>query len=798
METAPLVSIVVPAFNDADLIASALDSCLRQTLSEIEIIVVDDASEDDTAEVAERYAQSDSRIVVIRQEENRSAFQARRAGILAARAEYILFLDGDDELADDAAERALAKATATGVDLVQFGVDVVGRDGRTGGKFEAGLQPRNGPLSGSDVLRQLFPVGKPAQGTLWRYLFRTKLLVEAYELVPEGLVLPRANDLPIAFLAAAIATSYDSIPDRLYRYNFGLGRSGQKVRDLEWVKFYSSAIQSIDSIEPAVRELSSKGDDSDLILSAYASARMSIIGYTTYYLAEHTGEDLKRAAFEHLYTCASPYEIVQATASFRPEAVLTLARYADLIALDRRPVTRILLTTNIVDGGHASSALLSQARWLLSAGFQVTIAARRRVVDKWIVPGGADFAEITGRSLADQLAERVLLCRTQGVDLVIDRQWSQSKHAPAFALAARVAGVPSIGWTDGFALRSLLLGRNDLEHQREYVHALEHLIVPSRLDVAYWKLRGMPRVSYLPVPPSPLLRELEATGRAKTPPTGRALELMWCGRLERPKNRVPGVLAIASELERRGVDFRIRVLDPDGGAVSAEKLKVFTRGSAVGARIGVTGSVAGESLIAAIDSCDVFLCTDIADGYPGPMIAAQARGLPVVMYRSPWLALAEGNGGVVSAAHDDVTGIAARIAEVAADPVLYATLSSGSREIAKRELSYDFTVLYRQMATSSLPGEFSPAPTVDDARELIDLSILFTEHLSASRRRTAQKGGTVRKAHGPGSAVSAKNQGPPPAARFVTGVTPAARAVLRVAPWLRGPARRVKHFLLRR
>lgn len=164
METAPLVSIVVPAFNDADLIASALDSCLRQTLSEIEIIVVDDASEDDTAEVAERYAQSDSRIVVIRQEENRSAFQARRAGILAARAEYILFLDGDDELADDAAERALAKATATGVDLVQFGVDVVGRDGRTGGKFEAGLQPRNGPAVGIGRASSAFPGGETRAG----------------------------------------------------------------------------------------------------------------------------------------------------------------------------------------------------------------------------------------------------------------------------------------------------------------------------------------------------------------------------------------------------------------------------------------------------------------------------------------------------------------------------------------------------------------------------------------------------------------------------------------------------------
>ncbi|WP_022872426.1 glycosyltransferase family 2 protein [Nesterenkonia alba] len=100
----PRVSIVIPVFNDEEFVGRALDSCINQTLEDIEIICVDDASTDSTVSVIESYQRHDSRIHLIRQQTNLSAFQARRAGIMAAQSPYVLFLDGDDELATTAAE----------------------------------------------------------------------------------------------------------------------------------------------------------------------------------------------------------------------------------------------------------------------------------------------------------------------------------------------------------------------------------------------------------------------------------------------------------------------------------------------------------------------------------------------------------------------------------------------------------------------------------------------------------------------------------------------------------------------
>jgi len=93
----PLVSVVVPAFNAAAYLGAALESLRAQTVRELEIIVVDDGSSDDTAAIARRHASEDPRVRVISLEKpsGRPA-SARNAGIRAARGSYIALLDADD------------------------------------------------------------------------------------------------------------------------------------------------------------------------------------------------------------------------------------------------------------------------------------------------------------------------------------------------------------------------------------------------------------------------------------------------------------------------------------------------------------------------------------------------------------------------------------------------------------------------------------------------------------------------------------------------------------------------------
>ena len=91
----PNVSIIIPIYNVEQYLARCLDTIVDQTLKEIEIILVDDGSQDNSGAIAEEYAKKDSRIIVIRKE-NGGLSSARNAGLEVATGEYIGFVDADD------------------------------------------------------------------------------------------------------------------------------------------------------------------------------------------------------------------------------------------------------------------------------------------------------------------------------------------------------------------------------------------------------------------------------------------------------------------------------------------------------------------------------------------------------------------------------------------------------------------------------------------------------------------------------------------------------------------------------
>ncbi|MEM6486654.1 MAG: glycosyltransferase family 2 protein [Pseudomonadota bacterium] len=103
----PAISVVIPAYNRESLLPRALESVLQQTLTDFEIIVVDDASTDGTHAVASRYA-DDSRVRVVRQPQNGGAAAARNRGIVEARGRYVAFQDSDDRWFPEKLERQVA------------------------------------------------------------------------------------------------------------------------------------------------------------------------------------------------------------------------------------------------------------------------------------------------------------------------------------------------------------------------------------------------------------------------------------------------------------------------------------------------------------------------------------------------------------------------------------------------------------------------------------------------------------------------------------------------------------------
>ena len=102
------VTVLVAAYNAQKYLEECLDSLTGQTLKDIQIVCIDDASTDSTLDILKRYAVSDSRFVILERNENGGQAVARNMGIGVADGDYITMLDADDILSADALEKAVS------------------------------------------------------------------------------------------------------------------------------------------------------------------------------------------------------------------------------------------------------------------------------------------------------------------------------------------------------------------------------------------------------------------------------------------------------------------------------------------------------------------------------------------------------------------------------------------------------------------------------------------------------------------------------------------------------------------
>ena len=114
----PSVSVVIPVYNTEALLPRCLDSLLRQTYPNLEVIVVDDHSPGNASEIVRQYQKADQRVKLVRHDTNRGLFHARLSGADQATGDYIAFLDSDDYLAVDAYRLLVNKALSANADIV--------------------------------------------------------------------------------------------------------------------------------------------------------------------------------------------------------------------------------------------------------------------------------------------------------------------------------------------------------------------------------------------------------------------------------------------------------------------------------------------------------------------------------------------------------------------------------------------------------------------------------------------------------------------------------------------------------
>lgn len=221
------VSIIVPVYNGEAFLRECLDSVRQQTMTDFEVICIDDGSADPSAEILREYAEKDPRFKAICRE-NRGVSATRNEGLALAQGDYILTLDCDDLYPSRHVLEAMVEAAeAQNADIVGGSLGEFFPDGRKilefSGKKSGYTFTRNGWLDFSDFA---FEYGCP------RFLFRRSLLKQYKLCYPPY----RAYEDPVFLVKVmAVTKKFYAIPDLVYLYRQRekqIAYTADKIRDI--------------------------------------------------------------------------------------------------------------------------------------------------------------------------------------------------------------------------------------------------------------------------------------------------------------------------------------------------------------------------------------------------------------------------------------------------------------------------------------------------------------------------------------------------------------------------------------
>lgn len=212
----PLISIILPTYNVANYIGRCLNSCLNQSFSNFEIIIVDDCGLDNSIEIASKYSEKDARIKIISNEKNLGTFHARKRGTLYAVGDYILYLDPDDELAYGALEKiALEIFRNPGLDMLIFNTQYTPDLKFWNVKPRVPVGTFKNNIAGSILKENNMPYGTMGK------LYSRKVVMKGFDFlsVPESIRLVYGEDTLVFASALLNVSLVKGIAEKIYVYH---------------------------------------------------------------------------------------------------------------------------------------------------------------------------------------------------------------------------------------------------------------------------------------------------------------------------------------------------------------------------------------------------------------------------------------------------------------------------------------------------------------------------------------------------------------------------------------------------
>lgn len=685
----PKVSVLIPVYNTGKTLGRTLDSVLSQTLKEIEIVCVDDGSDEETKAVLRGYAAKDARVRAIENAENEGTMAVRKKLIEAARGEYIMFLDSDDAFYPYACEKAYNAVVKNGTDIAQFGTEFVWlrqTDEAEQDDAQKYMRVHEGKITGKNVFRECFSAEECLYGfTLWNKIYKTPLLKRAAGYIP-GFRAVMAEDFFLYFVAAYFARSYFGFSEPLVKYSFGEGVSTEKTFKSGYFELCVARKRLCDAL---LSFLQGQKEGGEMYFRALGDWESRFFHETMYCFDRYCGNGDGAVSFDALVRAYGAERVIGWLAeNVERKDVSRLARLvrgADCLRSGEKPIKTVAFFYHRIYNGGVERALSELIPKFISRGYKTVLFVEEESKDDYALPAEckkyilpcSDYRCPKERYGAHMEA-LVKALRDSGADVLL----YQSASSPWLlhdVLAAKTAGVRTF-ITQHEMLPAVMLYKDVQKHfaERFYVYRLADGVQNiTQSDAAVLRAAGV-NAQFIP---NPYTYPIAEEKRRAVP------EILWVGRLDPYIKRPEYAVLIMREVVKKLPEAKLNIV---GKAETAEQEKEFLRlieENGLENNIELCGFIKDPSPY--YKNCGVLLVTSACESWGMVLCEAMSFGMPGVCFDMPYLETLKENEGVARVPQGDVFAAAEEIVKLLTDEALYQKRSAAAYEAAKRLAAAD-------------------------------------------------------------------------------------------------------------
>lgn len=219
-----LISIIIPIYRAEKYICECVDSVLAQSYKNLEIILIDDGSDDNCPQICERYSERDSRIKILHKR-NEGSVAARKDGVSIAKGGYVTFVDSDDWIDNDYIENMYSALSHDGADMVISSFQRLGNFNANSNYFN---RMKSGIYSGDEIKNLIIPILIGISFTdlfgispaVWNKLYKRKLVLYTIRRIDDAITI--GDDIICSFMSISLSNKLiirDDIEGYHYREN---------------------------------------------------------------------------------------------------------------------------------------------------------------------------------------------------------------------------------------------------------------------------------------------------------------------------------------------------------------------------------------------------------------------------------------------------------------------------------------------------------------------------------------------------------------------------------------------------